>query len=67
MQDQMKRVRDLAHRISAELEPAGGVVAIDGASAEELRAFVREAAGAVWALAMSVECAAQGMEERPRA
>jgi hypothetical protein len=41
--------------ISAELEPAGGTVETEGATSEELTAFIREAAAVTWALGMSTE------------
>lgn len=61
MKGQMKRVRTLVNRISAELEPDGGAVEIKGATKEELRAFIRETAAATWALGLSMETAAQGL------
>ncbi len=57
MNEQLTKVRELLRRISTELEPVGGVVDTEGATAEDLTGFVREAAAVTWALGMSIEVA----------
>lgn len=58
MSGQLTRVRTMLRKISAELEPNGGAVETEGATSEELTAFIREAAAVTWALGMSTEGAA---------
>jgi hypothetical protein len=61
---QIERVRSMVHGISAELEPGGGAVEIDGASPEELAGFIREAAACTWALGISIETVERALEEK---
>ena len=53
--DQLSKVRGMLRSISRELEGDGGVVSTDGATREELAAFIREAGAVTWCLGMSIE------------
>ncbi len=52
MSEQFSKVRELLRAISKELEGDGGVVSTDGATREELAAFIREAGAVTWCLGM---------------